>query len=277
MRRIVTAREQAEMLAPWRTADAAAQNRAKMMMDDRWRQETTSPADLTKQHEEYVKNSPRPWVKTDWASRPQKGKDDTIETGPEQLPQDTLPGMEKIRGTETRLQRGLQIDTNHPNFRQVWQMTFGQGQPVKDPGLFPDADLRYEDRGGRFDHPGLADAILDGMHASGGAGQHHSTDYDTATSYGAGYGPAQSSSHREWRDEQNLPVYMDSDWNGRGEDYSRAGSGNYADEHEIMLNRGAPLKLRDLQVPADADDYLEWTSVLDGRSRDITAAACWGF
>lgn len=276
MRRIVTAREQAEMLAPWRTADAAAQNRARMIMDRRWKEQTTTPSDLIKQHIKNIKGDPQ--AQAEWASRPQKGKDDTIETGPEQLSQDTLPGMEKIRGTETRLQRGLQIDTSHPDFRRVWQMTFGQGQPVKDPGLFPDADLRYEDRGGRFDHPGLADAILDGMHASGGVGQHHSTDYDTATSYGEGYGPAQASSHQEWRSEQNLPVYLDSDWNGRGEDYGRAGSGNYADEHEIMLNRGAPLKLRDLQVPVDADEDMpfEWHSVLDGRSRDITAAY-WGF
>ena len=40
-------------------------------------------------------------------------------------------------------------------------MTYGQGEPVDDPGMFPDANLRYQDRGGDFDHPGLADAILD--------------------------------------------------------------------------------------------------------------------
>ena len=274
MRRIITAREQAEMLDPWRTADAAAQNRAKMIMDRRWKEETTSPTELIKQHVKQIKGDPE--REREWKSRPQKGKDDTIETGPEYLPQKTLPGMEKIRGTSTRLWRGKPIDTTDPAFRRVWQMSFGQGEPVDDPGLFPDADLRYEDRGGRLDHPGLADAIMDGFNAEGGVGEHHSTDYDVSSDYGWDNGEG-SMSYGEWRDEQRLPVLMDSDWNGRGEDYGRAGSGNYDHEHEIMLqHRKAPLQVRQIKVPTGVDDDMdEWQDI--GDKTYHTTAAYWGF
>ncbi len=272
-RRIVTAREQVEMLSPWHEA---ARNREfdKQMADQDWARRNLTPAQQRQQHEEMVENSPKPWVKTDWASRPQKGDED-YETGPEHLSQPTLPGMEKIRGESTRVWRGVPIDTTDPAFRRVWQMTYGQGQPVNDPGLFPDADLRYEDRGGKFDHPGLADAILDGFKSKGGVGEHHSTSFDVSDSYGWGHGAASPRSHREWRETDHLPVLLDSDWNGAEEDFSRAGSGNFDDEKEIMLkHRKAPLTVQDLRVPYDADesdDGSEWNSILDG-PRNITAA-----
>ena len=268
MRRIITAREQAEMLAPWRTADAAAQTRAKAIMDRRWKEETTSPAELTKQHVKNIKGDPD--SQAEWASRPTKG-DPTLETGPEHLPQKTLPGMEKIKGTSTRLWRGNPINTSDPAFRRVWQMTYGQGQPVDDPGMFPDADLRYEDRGGNFDHPGLADAIIDGFNAKGGVGEHHSTDYDIGDDYGWGRGEGSDLRGKG----PHLPLLLDSDWNGRGENYSRAGSGNFDHEHEIMLREKAPLKVQQIKVPYSVDDDSEWQDI--GDKTYHTTAAYWGF
>lgn len=284
MRRIVTAWEQAEMLAPWREA---------VRWDYDWADRNLTPAQQRKQYkkmlkEQYPKRKPSyddyyaprddpVTPRTDWESRPQKGKDDTIETSKESLPQPALPGMEKMRGESTRLWRGVPVDTTDPAFRKVWQMTFGQGQPVDDPGLFPDADLRYEDRGGQLDHPGLADAIMDGFRNKGGVGEHHSTDFDTGYDYALDQGPG-SMNYGEWRDEQRLPVLLDSDWNGRGEDYSRAGSGNVHDEHEIMLrHRKAPLEVRTIKTPTSIDsDYDELDNEISPTNEHITAAY-WGF
>jgi hypothetical protein len=128
--------------------------------------------------------------------------------------------------------------------------------------------MRYEDRGGKFDHPGLADAIMDGFNAKGGVGEHHTTDYDTADNYATGvadgsYLPGEG---------PHLPVLLDSDWNGRGEDYSRAGSGNFHQEHEIMLEHGkAPLDVRQINIPTAVDDD-EWQDIQDGKDYRTTAA-----
>lgn len=271
MRRIITAREQADMLAPWRTADAREQDRVRQMMDTRWKEETTSPKDLTKQHVKRIKNDPYD-NGYEWSTRPKKGKDDTLEIAREKLPQKALPGMEKIKGESTRLWRGVPIDTADPDFRRVWQMTYGQGQPVDDPGMFPDADLRYEDRGGQFDHPGLADAIMDGFNAGGGVGEHHTTDYDVGDEYGRGTADGSYLSG----DGPHLPLMLDSDWNGRGESYNRAGSGNYEHEHEIMLQRQkAPLDVRQIKVPISLHDD-EWQDI-QGDKDYRTTAAYWGF
>jgi len=275
MRRVVTAREQAEMLAPWKTAASRFDNPAfRRRLDEEWAFNSLTPKQQRKHYEKSIKNDPE--AKHEWASRPDKSNP-TLETAPESLDQPTLPGMEKIRGESTRLWRGVPLDTTDPAFRKVWQMTFGQGHPVDDPGLFPDADLRYEDRGGNFDHPGLADAILDGFEAKGGVGEHHSTDYDTADDYGWNRGGG-SMNYGEWRDGDYLPVLMDSDWNGAGEKHNRAGSGNFDHEHEIMLrHRKAPLTVRQLMVPDGgvSNDDDEWNDILRD-SRDITAAY-WGF
>lgn len=240
--------------------------RAQWMMNRRWNEQSHSPAELRKQHLDQIKG--RPDLKEEWKSRPK----DREFSGPERLPQPTLPGMNKIRGTDSRLMRGMPIDTTDPDFRRVWQMTYGQGQPVDDPGMFPDADLHYEDRGGQFDHPGLADAILQGL--TSGAGEHWTTDYDIADAYGWGIGEGSGGSG-DWENNEELPVFFDADWSGRGEDYDRAGSGNVDYEKEVMLNHGAPLTLRDLRVPPGRDDYEDypayWESILPD-SRDITAA-----
>jgi hypothetical protein len=275
-RRIITAREQLEMLSPWHqaalsAADAAREEWVRRKRNEDWSQRSLTPAEQRKEYTKKVKMYPE--LSLDWASRPQKD-DPTLETGPEHLSQPTLPGMEKIQGESTRLWRGLPINTSDPAFRKVWQMTYGQGEPVDDPGMFPDADLRYHDRGGRFDHPGLADAILDGFDAKGGVGEHHTTDFDIADNYGRGVGDGSdvrgSGPH--------LPVLMDADWNGAHEDFDRGGSGNVHHEHEIMLkHKKAPLTVRDLRVPYDAydaDDFgsydKDWNPILND-SRDITA------
>lgn len=273
MRRIVTAREQAEMLAPWRAAavDPVVQEWRDQRADEDWAMRSLTPAQQRKRHEKNIKNDPHD-DGYDWSTRPKKGKDDTIETGKEHLPQKTLPGMEKIRGESTRLWRGVPIDTSDPAFRRVWQMTFGQGQPVDDPGLFPDADLRYEDRGGEFDHPGLADAIMDGFNAKGGVGEHHTTDYDTGDDYGRGAGEG---SHLTGEGPY-LHVLLDSDWNGLGEDFGRAGSGNFDHEHEIMLEHGkAPLQVQQIRVRDPLGDD-EWQEIGDDKTYHTTAAY-WGF
>ena len=248
-----------------RYAGPKDQERFKWMMDRRWNEQSHSPAELRQRHLDNIGD--RPDLQDEWASRP----DDSEFSDSEWLHQDTLPGMGDIRGTDGRLMRGLPIDTNDPQFRRVWQMTHGQGQSVDDPGMFPDADLRYEDRGGQFDNPGLADAILEGL--SGGTGEHWSTDYDVADNYGWGIGEG-SDVGSDWQNSGHLPVFMDADWNGRGESYDRAGSGNVEHEKEITLNNGAPLKLRDLRVPPGKDHYddypNEWNSILDD-SRDIVA------
>ena len=236
-------------------------DRAKLMMDKRWDVSSHSPAELRQRYLDSI--SDRPDLQAEWESRPE----DSEFSDTEWLPQKTLPGMENLLGTNGRLLRGIPLDTTNPRFRRVWQMTYGQGEPVDDPGLFPDADLHYEDRGGEFDHPGLADAILEGL--SSGAGEHWSTDYDQASDYAEGKGAGSISG--DWRSEEGLPVLLDADWNGRGEDYGRAGSGNVDFEKEVMLTPGAPLTLRDMKVPYNAaDDFVDWNPILD-TSRDIKA------
>ena len=273
-RRVITAREQHEMLLPWREAVNLNQDWIRRKRDEDWAQRSLTPAQQRQQHAEGINDSE---TKLEWDSRPKEGDED-YESGPEHLPQDTLPGMDGIRGESTRLWRGQPIDTSDPAFRKVWQMTYGQGQPVDDPGLFPDADLRYQDRGGEFDHPGLSDAILDGFEAKGGVGEHHSTSFDVADEYGrgnaAGSDPRGKGPH--------LPVLLDSDWNGAEENLSRGGSGNVHQEKEIMLNRRkAPLHVVDLRVPGNADeaenfgswdDDEGWNSILD-KPRNVTAAS----
>jgi hypothetical protein len=251
MRRIITAREQAEMLGPW----------------------THGPTRDRKNYEKKIKGDPG--AQAEWASRPKNSEF----SGKERLPQPTLPGMEKVKGEVGRLMRGVPVDTHDPAFRKVWQMTYGQGQPVDDPGLFPDADIRYDDRGGEFDHPGLADAILDGFRAKGGTGEHWSTDFDVADNYGRGIGEGSYNSSGYGR---YLPTFLDADWNHAGENYNRAGSGNFNHEYEVMLkHKKAPLTIRDLRVPHNAeesDDFShygnDWNPIMDHGLRDdhITAS-----
>ena len=276
-RRVITAREQHEMLSPWRQAapkvdlDLVRQDWLRKKRNEDWAQRSLTPAEQRKEYTKKIKMYPE--LSPDWNSRPKKGDED-YESGPEYLSQPTLPGMDKIRGESTRLWRGVPIDTSDPAFHKVWQMTYGQGKPVDDPGMFPDADLRYQDRGGEFDHPGLADAILDGFETKGGVGEHHSTSFDVADAYGRGDGDGSDVRGKG----PHLPVLMDSDWNGAGEDFGRAGSGNVREEKEIMLkHKKAPLTVRDLRIPNNADeadnfgDYdSEWNSILHD-SRDITA------
>ena len=239
-----------------------------------WQRRNQTPAEQRKQHVKNIKGDPE--AKNEWASRPKQNEF----SSKEYLSQPTLPGMEKIRGERGRLMRGLPIDTTRPEFRKVWQMTYGQGQPVDDPGMFEDADLRYEDRGGEFDHPGLADAILEGLNTPtkdhpGGAGNHWTSDFDMASDYGFGDGPGSPRGMRAWRGIEHLPVLLDADWNGQGENFGRGGSGNVDFEKEVNLQSGAPLTLRDLRIPYSAkpwpDGGNEWNPILD-KSRDITAA-----
>lgn len=255
MRRIITAREQAEMLMPW----------------------THGPTRDRQLHLDRIKNDTS--LQYEWSSRPEE---DDENTGPEQLAQDTLPGMEHVRGTSTRLMRGVPIDTSHPAFEKVWQMTYGQGQPVKDPGLFPDADLRHDDRGGEFDHPGLADAIVDGFRAKGGTGEHWTTDFDIADNYGRGIGEG------SWFRGKgpHLPVFLDADWDGSHENYGRAGSGNFPHEKEIMLReKKTPLILRDLRIPYNAEESEDfnhygndWNPIMDhGLDDDHITASRYGY
>ena len=254
------------------TAAAAApdhQEWAKRMMDRRWDTNSHTPAEIRQRHIDEINGQgtspvPNAHQQAVWNSRP----DQDEFSGPEWLPQDALPGMDDIRGENGRLLRGLPIDTTDPAFRRVWQMTYGQGEPVDDPGMFPDTDLRYEDRGGKFDHPGLADAIMDGLDAKGGAGPHWSAEHEIASDYGLGRGPGSYG-----QTDNHLPVLLDADWNGIGENYSRAGSGNYDLEKEVTLNKGAPLTVRDLSVPDQDEDYKWWQSAMgDTADRDITAA-----
>lgn len=275
VRRIITAREQAEMLAPWRTADwrsdYATRRRelTRQRADEDWAQRSLTPKQQRKQHEKSIKTDPD--RKYEWSTRPDK-TNPTLETGPEHLTQPTLPGMEKIRGESTRLWRGVPIDLSDPAFHRVWTMTHGQGQPVSDPGLFPGADLRHQDRGGEFDHPELGQAIMDGFRSKGGVGAHHSTDYDTAEEYATGSADGSSLSG----EGPHLHLLLDSDWNGKGEDYSRSGSGNFGQEHEITLqHRKAPLDVRQIMVPTSLDND-EWQDVQNGRDHRTTAAY-WGF
>lgn len=252
-----------------RTADNAREWKRQVyrdLADKAWKQRQMTPAEQRSRHRIHP-------------SRPQPGDED-FEGGPEDLPQDTLPGMEDILGESTRLWRGLPIDTSDPAFRRVWQMTYGQGRPVDDYGMFPDEDLRYEDRGGEFDHPGLADAILDGLEAKGGVGEHHSTSFDVADEYGRGIADGTD----VFGAGPFLPVLLDSDWNGAGEDFSRAGSGNYEQEKEIALrHRQAPLTVVDVRTPLngeEVDRFGRWNKYDDGwyshypdEPRSITAAS----
>ena len=257
---------------------------------DDWHERTTTPAQLRKEHEESI-NFGQPTEKwripdrilsenyvrqKSWGVRPPTD-------GQEQLSQDALPGMEDILGEDTALWRGTPIDTHDPAFRRVWQMTYGQGEPVDDPGMFPDADLRYEDRGGRFDHPDLADAILQGFEERGGVGTHHSLDPGIAEEYARGFGDGSYSDKAiALQGPQPLPVLMQTQWNGRGENYNRNNTGNSLEEQEIILRRQkAPLDVRQLMVPESAQDSREmitkvkpqspWQSVL-GDPAHITAA-----
>jgi hypothetical protein len=232
-----------------------------------------TPAQQRQQHVENISKYPDSIAVSDWESRP----DQSEFSDPVEPPQPTLPGMEGIQGEKGRLLRGLPIDTTRPEFRKVWQMTYGQGQPVDDPGMFEDADLRYEDRGGKFDHPGLADAVLDGLQDSGGAGNHWSADFDIADAYGFGDAPGSQRGMRAWRLMEHLPVLLDADWNGQGEDFRRNNSGNWDQEQEITLQSGAPLTLQELSVPYNAAPWPEgsneWNPILDkSRDFDITAA-----
>ena len=257
---------------------------------DDWHERTTTPAQLRKEYEESIGfgQPTEKWRIPDrlytqdyidqkkWETRPPTD-------GQEQLSQDALPGMEDILGEDTALWRGTPIDTHDPAFRKVWQMTYGQGEPVDDPGMFPDADLRYEDRGGRFDHPDLADAILKGFEEKGGVGTHHSTDPGIADEYARGWGDGSYSDKAlALQGPQPLPVLMQTQWNGRGENYDRKNTGMSPEEQEIILRRQkAPLEVRQLMVPGSAQDSGEmmakskpqspWQNVL-GDPAHITAA-----
>jgi len=239
------------------------------------------------------------YAPNDWNPKaPSKARPKT-EADPEAYdPEDILPGM-PTEELSVPLYRGTFIDLVHPAAKEIRQRIFGDALEDMAEGMVekfrkrPPEPWGYEEQlyealeledahrplpgMGRRDlkphsdeieydlpvsDPELGPLILDYLDAyrrqtpakahetSRGMGRHWSTSPSRAQDF----------SEVEIKHPRFLPVLLEAEWGGRGEDPLRSNTGgNYADEREITMVPGAPMRITDVSIRPYGND--DWSSV----------------